>query len=224
AADGAPPATVEHQAVEIAKTWPSGDAASGVTAAGDAASGGTTSGDAASGGTTSGGTAAGDAARDELETVEADDVMLELLPEPDPIEYSTEPYDVEAGFAEEQAAPQAGSPASHEPDEDLAVLVPAIHLGGVANLPTKREGLSVRLSADGLDIMQGEHDVIGRLIWGEIEALEVPHLRSRRRAKQLRARLVVRTPHGDASFDVPDVSGDELRDRVEPLTRLYGHS
>ena len=194
AADSGLPATVEHQAVEIAKTWPSGEAASGEAPSGDAD--------------------ADDAASDELETVEADDVMLELLPEPDPIEYNTEPYDVEAGFAEEQAVPAP----------EQAVVVPAIHLGGVANLPTKREGLSVRLSADGLDIMHGEHDIIGRLIWDEIEALEVPHLRARRRAKQLRARLVVRTRHGDASFEVPEVSGDELRDRVEPLMRLYGHS
>ena len=200
---------------------------------------------------------------DELETVEADDVMLELLPEPDPIEYETEVYDVEASFAHERVPPAPTNPfaaraagtadeptpaepldakaerhepetAEHEPavaqhelaaaeePEDTEITIPAVHLGGVANLPTKREGLSVRLSADGLDIMQGPRDIIGRLIWDEIEALEVPNLRVRRRAKQLRARLVVRTPHGDASFEVPDVSGDELRERVEPIMALYG--
>ena len=99
---------------------------------------------------------------------------------------------------------------------------PAIHQGGVANLPTKREGLSVRLSGDGLDILQGDHEIIGRLIWDEIETLEVPHNRSRRRRHEPHARLVVRTPHGDASFDVPGVSPDDLRDRVEPILRLYG--
>ncbi len=92
----------------------------------------------------------------------------------------------------------------------------------MANLPTKRDGLSVRLSADGLDILQGEHEIIGRLIWDEIETLEVPHHRSRRRRHELQARLVVRTPHGDASFDVPGVSADDLRDRVEPIVALYG--
>jgi hypothetical protein len=221
AADSELPATVEHHAVEIAKTWPSGETAA---AAADTAA-------------AEDGAPAGEGAADELETVEADDVMLELLPEPDPIEHETEPYDVEAGFSEEQAPADAetGSageveaaaevgPATAEDAEDLAVEFPAIHLGGVANLPTKREGLSVRLSADGLDILHGGGDIIGRLIWGEIEALEVPPLRVRRRHKQLRARLVVRTPHGDASFEVPEVSGEELRDRVEPLMRLYGHS
>jgi hypothetical protein len=211
----------------------------------------------------------GDEPSDELEVVQADDVVLELLPEPEPIEYETEAYDVEASFAEEQLPPAPVNPfaaqtpheaaASQElndgfdqlteepsgagsappmtageangsatfseplPDEaEAEVTIAAIHLGGVANLPTKREGLSVRLSADGLDIMQSPRDIIGRLVWDEIEALEVPHLRARRRSKQPRARLVVRTPNGDASFEVPDVAADDLRDRVEPLMRLYG--
>ncbi len=188
---------------------------------------------------------------DELETVEADDVLLELLPEPDPIEYETEVYDVEGSFTDEQPPPTlepepfvapaaiedaghvaaepaaatrdgAAAPTAIEEPDDEELVIPAIHLGGVANLPTKREGLGVRLSADGLDILQGENDIIGRLIWDEIEALEVPNLRARRRRHEPRARLVVRTPHGDASFDVPGISADELRDRVEPLVGLYG--
>jgi len=106
--------------------------------------------------------------------------------------------------------------------DELELVIPAIHQGGVANLPTKRDGLSVRLSADGLDILQGENEIIGRLIWDEIETLEVPHHRSRRRRHEQHARLVVRTPHGDASFDVPGVAADDLRDRVEPIVRLYG--
>lgn len=232
-------------------------------------------------------------ASEELETVEADDVVLELLPEPDPVEYETEldpaafetqAYDIEASFIEEPSPTEEHHPAgvgaaiaaasvadsvpdpvaadgTTEPDqpaampdpapldehpqdehpqdehpvdghpqdahpedeeENIEVSFPAVHLGGVANLPTKREGLSVRLSADGLDIMEGPREIIGRLVWSEIEALEVPHLRVRRRQKTARARLVVRTPHGDASFEVPEVAADELRDRVEPLMRLYG--
>ncbi|HET9094800.1 MAG TPA: hypothetical protein VFN36_06890 [Solirubrobacteraceae bacterium] len=200
---------------------------------------------------------------------EADDVPLELLPEPDPIEYETEAYDVEAGFHREPlppvpvnpfaAAPPAGdgeateakavAPRVGEPADIAPVAAPApeptsagapelpraaapeppvteatfaaIHLGGVANLPTKREGLSVRLSADGLDILHGPDEIVGRLLWTEIETLEVPNLRVRRR-RAPRARLVVRTPHGDASFEVPELSSDELRDRIEPLLGRYG--
>ncbi len=155
-----------------------------------------------------------------LETVEADDVMLELLPEPDPTLYSTDLYAAVPAVAlpddEDLLAP-----ASVHQEEELQV--PAIHLGGVANLPTKRDGLSLRLSAEGLDIMEGEN-IIGRLVWSEIEELDVPNVRGLRRQKQARARLTVRTPGGDASFEIPDMAGDELRDRVEPLIERYGQS
>ncbi len=157
----------------------------------------------------------------QLESVQADDVVLELLPEPDPTEYETAAYDVEASFAEEETAPTL-EPEALTPAVEEEMVIPAIHLGGVANLPTKREGLGVRLSADGLDIMEGELDIIGRLIWDEIEALEVPNPRTRRRRQEPHARLVVRTPHGDASFDIPGISTDELRDRVESLVRRFG--
>ena len=156
---------------------------------------------------------------DELETVEADEVMLELLPEPDPVEYETEPYDVAASFIEQEPPPADAVPEAAQATE---LFFPAIHLGGVANLPTKREGLGVRVSQDGLDIMQGRHEIIGRLVWDEIETFEVPDLRIRRRHKQVRARLIVRTPHGDANFEVPNVSGEELRGQVKPLLQLYG--
>jgi hypothetical protein len=107
------------------------------------------------------------------------------------------------------------------PEEDLHVT--AVHLGGVANLPTHKEGLGLHLSGNGLDILEGDGDIIGRLVWEEIDALEVPHVRARRRRQQnARARLVVRTAHGDASFEIPGFESDELRDRIEPLISSYG--
>ena len=127
-----------------------------------------------------------------------------------------------AAQAETQAMPYMEAEPVIEYREELELVIPAIHQGGVANLPTKREGLGVRLSADGLDILQGDRDIIGRLSWDEIETLEVPNQRARRRRSEPHARLLVRTPHGDASFDVPGISSDELRDRVEPIVRLYG--
>jgi hypothetical protein len=189
---------------------------------------------------------------EELEVIEADDTMVELLPEPDPIELDTQLYEavpieadvVEAEVVEtpaaaepapavepEPAAPERGrfaqeaAPAPEAgqepaPVEDLRIN--AIHLGGVANLPTNREGLDLRLSSEGLDIMRGEDEIIGRLIWDEIEALEVPNQRRRRRNSQpAQARLVVRTRHGDASFEVPGYSSDELRDRVDLRLESY---
>jgi hypothetical protein len=90
-----------------------------------------------------------------------------------------------------------------------------VHLGGVANLPTGGDGLGLRMSELGLDIMRSGDDIIGRLPWSEIEALEVPSPRRRRRNHNVAARLVVRTRQGDASFEIPGYSSEELRDRVE---------
>jgi hypothetical protein len=175
-------------------------------------------------------TPAGDARSDELEAVEADDEVFELLPEPEPIELETQLYEVAGQYIEDDAPPTL-EPEPFDPEDadvveaadDGELRVSAVHLGGVANLPTHREGLDLRLSESGLDILQDEDEIIGRLVWDEIDALEVPHLRSRRRRQQkVRARLVVRTPHGDASFEIPGFSSEELRDRIEPLISLYG--
>lgn len=201
-----------------------------------------------------------------LETVQVDDVQVELLPEPDPSEYLADAYEPEIDAGESPAvadehtpdaaeapplayeaepdgyATQAYEPApsNHweaprvDPDpyspaeptgeqlEDDQLQVAMIHLGGVAGLPTKRPGLYLRLSVDGLDILRSEHDIIGRLVWDEIESLEVPPVRTRRRQRETHARLVVRTPQGDASFDIPDEDAGALRDRVQSLLQRYG--
>jgi hypothetical protein len=106
------------------------------------------------------------------------------------------------------------------PDENLQVL--AYHLGGVANLPTGRDGLDLRLSESGLDILQPEGEIIGRLHWNEIDGLEVIAVRGRlRRQARTQSRIVVRTKHGDASFEIPGLSSEDLEARVEPLISRY---
>jgi hypothetical protein len=167
---------------------------------------------------------------DELEAVEADDEVFDLLPEPEPIELETQLYETLPAYTEEPAPPtlepqpfavQEEHDDRDYEDEDLRVT--AIHLGGVANLPASRDGLDLRLSGSGLDILQSDEEIVGRLPWEEIDALEVPSQRVRRRRQPKdRARLVVRTRHGDASFEVPGFSPDDLRDRIEPLIGRYG--
>ena len=207
------------------------------------------------------------APEDQLERVAAEDVVLELMPEPEPVEYETELYDVVASFTEEEddeqldAIPESPSgstppaavtqmpsvsappvapapweklgealheapagalvPVSSEPDE---LVFPAVHEGGVANLPKRHEGLGVCISSAGVDILEGEHEILGRLLWDEIETLQVVNLRPKRRSPEPRARLIIRTPQGDASFGVPGITGDELRDRIEPLLARYGQN
>jgi hypothetical protein len=221
-----------------------------------------------------------------LEAVSADETYVELLPEPEPIEYETGSYESVPDEVEEAAPPvleqvpyepevdeQAAEPAlavestvavaaaesaaevaaaeeyvgeptrahpapaaveesygetygsehtDYPPPEDGTLQVLAYHLGGVANLPTGRDGLDLRISESGLDILQPEGEIIGRLHWNEIDSLEVIAVRGRlRRQARTLSRIVVRTKHGDASFEVPGLSSEDLEARVEPLISRY---
>jgi hypothetical protein len=137
-----------------------------------------------------------------------------------PVWEADEPgYQDEPGF-DDEPYDQPGGVYAGQAEEQDRLRVTAIHLGGVANLP--REGIELRLSAHGLDIMRGDDEILGRLMWSEIDSLEVPSPRVRRRRNRDRARLVVRTSQGDATFEVPGFSGDELNERVAPLVTRFG--
>ena len=108
------------------------------------------------------------------------------------------------------------------PGELDPVRVSAVHLGGVANLAAGTSDIELRLSEHGLDIVRGADETLGRLTWDEIRALDVPTGRSiRRRRRDSRTNLVVRTAHGEATFAVPAVSPEELREHVDPLLQRY---
>ncbi len=128
-------------------------------------------------------------------------------------------YEDDPGFDDEPYEQPGGLHAGQAEEQDR-LRVTAVHLGGVANLP--REGIELRLSAHGLDIMRGDEEILGRLMWSEIDSLEVPSPRVRRRRNRDRARMVVRTNQGDATFEVPGFSGDELNERVAPLVARFG--
>lgn len=160
-----------------------------------------------------------------------DDVAPEfsgpLAPEPpapeSPETRGVEPEPPAAAAVEQSYGETYGSEhTDYPPPEDENLQVLAYHLGGVANLPTGRDGLDLRLSESGLDILQPEGEIIGRLHWNEIDALEVVTVRGRLR-KQARtlSRIVVRTKHGDASFEVPGLSSEDLQARVAPLVSRY---
>jgi hypothetical protein len=128
------------------------------------------------------------------------------------------PAAVEESYGETYGSEHTDYP----PPEDGTLQVLAYHLGGVANLPTGRDGLDLRISESGLDILQPEGEIIGRLHWNEIDSLEVIAVRGRlRRQARTLSRIVVRTKHGDASFEVPGLSSEDLEARVEPLINRY---
>ncbi len=104
-------------------------------------------------------------------------------------------------------------------DESLALA--AVHLRGVAGL-TPSAGLSVNLGPAGLDIVDGDH-LIARVPWPEITAIEVPAPRQRRRRRRdaPQAELVIRTSRGDAAFQIPGLTPEQLHARLEPVVERH---
>jgi hypothetical protein len=107
--------------------------------------------------------------------------------------------------------------------EPEPVRVTAIHLGGVTNLRPGESEIELRLSEHGLDIARHSGEIIGRLGWDEIQGLEVPPPRGLQRLRRApRAHLVVRAGQGDASFEIPSVYPEELREHLDPILAQHG--
>jgi hypothetical protein len=120
-------------------------------------------------------------------------------------------------------AAELDSSAEPEDDEPDGLRLRAVHLGGIANLAPAEGELELHISAVGLDIVRGaEGSVLGRLTWAEIDALETPEISGRfRRKKPTGAHLVIRSPQGSASFEIPGVTPAELRAHLAPLLAAH---
>jgi hypothetical protein len=118
----------------------------------------------------------------------------------------------------EHEAPGNAAPEAPAVQTEAGVLkIAAMHVGGIANLEPEEEGLELRLSDVGLDIARGDNELVGRLTWREIQSLDVASPRGMRRRRRRDAQLVVRTAVGQATFQVPALTSDELRDHLQPM-------
>jgi hypothetical protein len=116
-------------------------------------------------------------------------------------------------FEETLAALEGERPSPEAPE---SLNVPAVHLHGVPDLERHQGELELRFSPHGLDVASGPEEVVGRLSWEEIRALDVPAARGRLRRR--RPQLVVRTMTGEASFEIPGGSAEELREQLASLS------
>jgi hypothetical protein len=99
-----------------------------------------------------------------------------------------------------------------------AIRVRAVHLGGIEGLGEDAGALELRFSAAGLDILSADSDaVLGRLGWAEIQGLDLPHHGGLRRRRRSPPQLVLRTSRGQASFEVPGLTEEELRTHLAPM-------
>ena len=108
-----------------------------------------------------------------------------------------------------------------------ALRLSAVHLSGIETLYQGDDDLELRLSEAGLDVLKRSNGAaIGRLEWSEIETVALPApkrggLRSRRRTRELH----VSTGRGQAQFELPGLTDEELHEHLEPtLARLRGTS
>jgi hypothetical protein len=144
------------------------------------------------------------------DAVEAEPVAGAEPPEVEPT--PIEPHEV-------APAPPAGDGSGE------TVRLAVIHLGGVANLGAGERDVELRISQFGLDIVRGAEEPLGRLTWRDIRTLRVPPNKGlRRRRRDGRAHLVIHTDHGDASFEVPAVAPEELREHLAPIVERHGRA
>jgi hypothetical protein len=118
------------------------------------------------------------------------------------------------------AEPRARPPAPEAEKAEQGVLrVAAIHLGGVANLAASEEDLELRFSDNGLEIVrQADDAALARMRWPEISAVDVPVLRRRLlRRGPAGARLIIHSAWGEANFEIPGLTPDELHDELAPI-------
>jgi hypothetical protein len=140
-------------------------------------------------------------------------------PEPAPPEPDLEP---EHGYDSELRKPGRG--AVSKLAEPQALRLSAVHISGIETLHQGERDLELRLSEAGLDVLKrSDGAAIGRLEWSEIEAVALPApkrgLRNRRRSRELH----VSTGRGQAQFELPGLTDEELHEHLEPtLARLRG--
>jgi hypothetical protein len=156
--------------------------------------------------------------------LEAQDESEQSEPE-SPDDAATDPSATEPS-ATEPSATESSEPERPEPDSpvtaDASTLrVNAIHQGGIANLAPEEGGLEIQLSEAGLDIARDDGDILGRLPWNEIDAIEVPAARGMRRRRKRDAQLVVKTSQGEATFSIPSVTPDEFRQLLNPVVERH---
>jgi hypothetical protein len=105
-----------------------------------------------------------------------------------------------------------------------ALRLSAVHVSGIESLRNGESDLELRFSDAGLDLLKASSGAaIGRLLWSEIHGVDVASsrrgVRPGRRVQELR----VRAQSGQATFQLPGMTPDQVNEHLEPvLARFRG--
>jgi hypothetical protein len=122
-----------------------------------------------------------------------------------------EPEDEEGAYDEDGAA---------ELEPGRIVTFRAIHLEGLGGFQTPEPELRISFSEIGIEIARrADVEPVVALAWHDVHALEVPRSRGRRRRRD-NARVLIHSDFGAATFEIPGVTSDQARGRIEPIHPL----
>jgi hypothetical protein len=137
---------------------------------------------------------------------------------PPPAEQAAE--DDEEAQQDEDEAPQGGGAGIIiDAGVPQAIRVAAVHLGGIETLRAGDSDIELRFSDAGLDVLKGSSGApIGRLEWSEIQNVDFSRSRRGLRAGRRRVQeLHVGTGRGRASFELPGLTEEQLKEDLEPI-------
>lgn len=130
--------------------------------------------------------------------------------------WETEAPAHETGAESTETAEQPAMEVSHDRQ---ALRLAAVHLGGIETVRQGDRDIELRLSPAGLDVLRrSSGTAIGRLEWAEIETIDLP--RARRGLRPGRGKvqeLHVATDRGQASFELPGLTEEQVKEHLEPM-------
>ncbi len=105
-----------------------------------------------------------------------------------------------------------------------ALRLGAVHVSGIESLRNGESDLELRFSDAGLDLLKASSGAaIGRLLWSEIHSVDVASSRRGLRPGRRAQELHVRAQSGEAVFQLPGMSSEQINQHLEPaLARLRG--
>ena len=112
------------------------------------------------------------------------------------------------------SADRGPAAATREP----VLLLDAVHVFGIETLEPGDRDIELRFADVGIDVRKpSTAETLGRLRWHEIRTVALQRPRRGLPGRRRPGLFVARTERGEVTFELPNVSDDEITDQLEPL-------